>query len=88
MDAINENTKQELRREAKILAYKWDRLSQTCDNWLSEEEGMKNVHLRWVAQEKAQRREKRKRVMNSIFKFVGIKKRYPIDETVFRAWYE
>ncbi|MCL2511547.1 MAG: hypothetical protein FWF09_05810 [Bacteroidales bacterium] len=88
MDAIEEKNQEEIRTEAKILAYKWDRLIQNCDSWLSEEEGRKNVHLRWVAREKDRRKMRRRKFMNGVFKLVGVKKRYPIDETVFLAWYE
>ena len=88
MDAIDKKIQEEIRTDAKILAYKWDRLLKTCENWASEEEGRKNVQIRFNEREKDRRKMRCRKFMNGVFKLIGAKKRYPIDETVFLAWYE
>jgi len=88
MDTISEQSKQEILREAKRLDYNLKLLIEQCDSWLSEEEGKKNVHLRWVAREKERHKMRRRKFMNGVFKFIGMKKRYEIDHTVFYSWHE
>jgi len=88
MDTIDDKSKEELRRDAQIFAYKLDLLIKRCSNWLPEEVGRRNVLLRWEEREKKRNKMRRRKFMNGVFKLVGAKKRYPIDETVFLAWYE
>ena len=76
---IDEKIQNELCKEAQILARGLDRLIEQCDSWLPEEEGRRNVYLRFAAREKARRKAKKRMMMNEIFKFVGIKKRYEIE---------
>ena len=87
-EEINEKTKQNILRKAKMLDYNLERLIQTCDSWLSEEEGRKNVHLRWTAREKARRKEQKKMFINLIFKLVGIKKRCKINHNVLTDYFD
>ena len=88
MDTIDEKSKQDMLHEAKMLDYNLGLLIKSCEGWLSEEEGRKNVHRRWVAREKARRKMRRRKFMNAVFKLFRMKKRYPIDHSVFYAWYE
>ena len=88
MDTIDEKTKQDILREAKILDYSLERLIKNCDSWLSEEEGRRNMQIRFNEREKARRLMRRRKFMNGVFKLFRMEKRYPIDETVFLAWYE
>ena len=88
MDTIDEKAKQEILRDAKILDYNLKLLIEQCDSWLPEEEGRRNVQIRWNEREKARRKMRRRKFMNAVFKLFRMKKRYPIDHSVFYAWYE
>jgi hypothetical protein len=88
MDTISEESKQALLRETQRLDYNLQLLIEQCDSWLSEEEGRRNVQIRWNEREKERRRERRKKFANRIFKLLRMEKRYEIDHTVFYSWHE
>jgi len=76
MDTIYEKSKQSIVRDAQIMDYNLKSLINTCDGWLSEEEGRRNLYRQWKAREKARRCERRKKFMNRIFKLLMMKKRH------------
>lgn len=50
--------KNEILHNAEILMWKSELLIQSCDNWLSPEEGLKNVEKRIEERNKVERTEK------------------------------
>jgi hypothetical protein len=55
---ISPEKKEKLLHSAEMLLWKTELLIETCDNWLSPEEGLKNVEKRMEERDRAERKEK------------------------------
>ena len=62
-----------IRSLAQEVMLKTNLLIETCDSWLSEEEGRKNMKKRFAERRAEKRTEKRKKILTRIFKTLNIK---------------
>jgi hypothetical protein len=69
---ISREKKDKILRNAEILMLKTELLIKTCDGWLSPEEGLKNVEERIRERKKAEKREKKNRILTGFSKWTGL----------------
>jgi hypothetical protein len=64
--------KDEILYNAEILLWKTEMLIETCDNWLSPEEGNKNIFNAIEKRNKAAKKEKWQNRRTKFYRFFGI----------------